>query len=56
MVEVPLSRFRRELNKWSRYVNRTGNYVVVTHRNKPSIVFIGVKQYEEIMSGIHKQR
>jgi len=42
MIRVPVSKFRRELRKWARYVEKTGRPVIVTQRFGPEVVFMKV--------------
>jgi prevent-host-death family protein len=40
LQRVPVSKFRRELKKWIRIVDRTGDPIVITQRNGPELVLI----------------
>jgi|AntAceMinimDraft_6_1070360.scaffolds.fasta_scaffold264678_1 prevent-host-death family protein len=40
LQRVPVSKFRRELRKWLRIVERTGEPIVITQRNGPELVLM----------------
>lgn len=42
MIRVPASKFRRELRKWLRHIDRTGESVVITQRFGADLLFMKV--------------
>ena len=42
MIRVPVSKFRRELRKWVRYIEKTGMPIIITQRFGPEVVFMKV--------------
>ena len=42
IFRVPASRFRRELRKWVRYIEKTGMPIIITQRFGPEVVFMKV--------------
>ncbi len=49
-VNVPLSRFRRELNTWMRFLdNEPENTIYITRNNKVVYVTISYQHYQRLM-------
>ena len=52
-VNIPLSRFRRELNSWMRFLdNEPENTIYITKNNKVVYVAISQLKYENLINNI----
>lgn len=49
LKKVPTSKFRREMKKWLRYVEKTNEPILITHRSKESVVLVPMKYLEELV-------
>jgi prevent-host-death family protein len=49
LKKVPASKFRREMKKWLRIVEQTGEPIIITHRNLPSVVLMPVSLFEKMV-------
>ena len=47
LKKVPTSKFRREMKKWLRMIEQTGEPIVITHRNLPSVVLMPISLFEK---------
>ena len=48
-VNVPLSRFRRELNSWMRFIdNNPENSIMLTRNNKVVAAVVSPSRYKEL--------
>jgi prevent-host-death family protein len=42
---VPVTKFRREMRKWLRLVDKTGEPIIITQRNGPELVLVKFVDY-----------
>ena len=49
LKKVPTSKFRRETKKWLKIVEQTGEPIVITHRNFPSVVLMPISLFEKMV-------
>ena len=48
-VNVPLSRFRRELNSWMRFIDKNPkNSIMITRKNRVVAVVVSPSRYSEL--------
>lgn len=53
-IKIPLSRFRRELNKWVRYIkNNQEDVIYITQNNKIFGVILSPNRYNTIINLIN---
>lgn len=49
-VTIPVSRFKREMRKWVRYLNEDlSNIVIITHRNHEAAVLMSEDSYDKTL-------
>ena len=48
MLKVPITRFRREIRKWT----RLGESIEITRRGKVVLVFISVSTYDTLLRAL----
>ena len=55
MITIPQSKFRREMKKWLRYIDKNPDeIIVITSRNIEPVCMINYKTYEKLVDTVTK--